>query len=245
MRGWFGIGRAPSEPLAARNCAELGENRTAPTGPRRPTLLRFPRDSAAREAEMARSARRAIDYEDEGSPGSMLARFLVWAGLAAAALGSAALAAQTRTGTERLVSLLGLPAPAGGAGKSAAPASVVIRPSDAEIESRRLAEAVRLLTADRDRVLARLETLEHSLEVTGSIPRGPPASGAPDGPVVPPNWSLVPSSIPLAAGLPPAAGLTPPVVPTAPGAGFPAAGAPTTTTHGDVHAASGRTPQHG
>jgi len=122
---------------------------------------------------------------------------------------------------------------------------VVIRPSDAEIESRRLAEAVRLLTADRDRVLARLETLEHSLEVTGSIPRGLPASSAPDGPVVPPNWSLVPSSIPLAAGLPPAAGLTPPVVPTAPGAGFPAAGAPTTTTHSDVHAASGRTPQHG
>lgn len=46
-----------------------------------------------------------------------------------------------------------------------------IRPLDAR-EGRRLAETVRTLSSDRDRLLARIATLEHSVEdVTGSIAR--------------------------------------------------------------------------
>ena len=51
------------------------------------------------------------------------------------------------------------------------------RQSDQEAEQRRLSEAIRLLAADRDRLLARLNTLERSLDdVTGSI-AAPTAQG--------------------------------------------------------------------
>lgn len=51
-----------------------------------------------------------------------------------------------------------------------------IRPLDAR-EGRRLAETVRSLSSDRDRLLARIATLEHSVEdITGSIARSEKAA---------------------------------------------------------------------
>ena len=56
------------------------------------------------------------------------------------------------------------------AARSAKDPNSPIAPSDQEAEQRRLGEAIRTLAADRDRLLARLSTLERNLEeVTGSI----------------------------------------------------------------------------
>ena len=87
-----------------------------------------------------------------------------------------------------------------------------VRPLDAR-EGRRLAETVRSLVAERDRLTARLDTLEHSVEdITGSIAKikvAPPAIE----PTVPeaaqPRAEEVTSSIapPSEASLPPAPGV--------------------------------------
>src|SRR5215211_6868583 len=77
---------------------------------------------------MAHRVRSTIDYDEEDTGGSAVVRFFVWAGLAAIAVGSVALAAQTQTGAERLARLAGhrmavaspiQPQPAGGAGGAA------------------------------------------------------------------------------------------------------------------------------
>jgi hypothetical protein len=156
---------------------------------------------------MAHGVRSNIDFDDEGSGSSMLVRSFVWGGIAAIAIGSVVLAAQTQGGAERLAAILG-GAPAGSgkpapAVRTAAPATP--QSSVATLESRRLAESVRALTADRDRLLARLDAIERNLDVTASLPKEsvaaapPPAAASPP---VPPNWSLVPSNIPPAAGVP-------------------------------------------
>jgi len=159
---------------------------------------------------MAHRAHRTIDFDDEGSVSPMLVRFLVWGGLAAVALGGAMLAAQTQTGTQRLAEIFGSRSPTNGMARSAAalaaPAAVPQR-ADAEIESRRLAESIRVLAADRDRLLARLDAIERSLDVTASTARDTAAALAanpPSSPAVPvpPVWSLVPNNLPPAAGVP-------------------------------------------
>jgi hypothetical protein len=85
-----------------------------------------------------------------------------------------------------------------------------IRPLDAR-EGRRLAETVRSLAADRDRLLARVATLEQSLDgVTGSIARVEKAArAAPATPVTSP----VPAA-PVAAGPAPSAHPTASAAPT-------------------------------
>jgi hypothetical protein len=98
---------------------------------------------------------------------TQLVRLGVWIGLATLAVLVVVLTARTETGIRRIATLL---APSEAARTSKAP-QLANRQSDQEAEQRRLAEAVRLLTADRDRLTARLTTLERNLdEVTGSIP---------------------------------------------------------------------------
>jgi len=161
---------------------------------------------------MAQPARnRPIEWEEESAGGSLSNRILVWAGLAAVALGSAALLAQTRTGTEKLAQIVGHDAAAKVAsrGPSAKGPTLAVQPSDAELERRHLADAVRSLVADRDRLMARLDAVERNLDVTASIPREtptpaptPPVDRSP-GPPLPPVWSEMPGNIPPAAGVPP------------------------------------------
>jgi hypothetical protein len=98
----------------------------------------------------------------------------------------------------------GAPAP------PAAPTAAAPRPAESD-EARRLAESVRLLAADRDRLQARIDALERNLDVTGSIPRdnSDAASTPPTSAPLPPAWSMFPSTLPPAAGIP-AAPVPPP-----------------------------------
>jgi hypothetical protein len=171
---------------------------------------------------MAHRARNTIDFDEEDAGSSTVVRFLVWAGLAAIAIGTVALAAQTQSGAERLAGLtkhrIAMASPV--QPKPPAAPVAAARPADADIEQRRLAESIRLLAADRDRLLARIEALERNLDQTGSTPREnaaaatPPATPTADA-ALPPNWSLVPGNMPAGAGVPPT---------TASGANAPAAG---------------------
>ena len=105
---------------------------------------------------------------------TQLARLAVWISLATVALIMVVFVARTESGIRRIATLL---TPSEAARTSKAP-QLANRPSDQEAEQRRLAEAVRTLSADRDRLATRLTVLERNLdEVTGSIP---PASQADD-----------------------------------------------------------------
>jgi len=88
-------------------------------------------------------------------------RFGIWFALTASAVAAAVLSAYSEPGVRRLA--LGGPSPAGAAAASPR--------FGTEAEMRGLTETVRLLAADRDRLLARLSTLERNVEdVTGAIP---------------------------------------------------------------------------
>src|ERR1044072_8677414 len=98
---------------------------------------------------------------------TQLARLGVWISLATLAVIAVFLVARTETGLRRVATLL---APAEAARPSKAP-QLANRPSDQEAEQRRLAEAVRTLTADRDRLAARLTVLERNLDQVSSEER--------------------------------------------------------------------------
>ena len=111
---------------------------------------------------------------------TQLIRFGAWTGLATLAVLVAIVAARTETGARRIATLISPEPPA--ATRSAKELQLANRALDQEAEQRRLSEAVRLLAADRDRLLARVSTLERSVEdVTGSIgqlPAKAPAAAA-------------------------------------------------------------------
>jgi hypothetical protein len=102
-----------------------------------------------------------------------LPRLVLWGVSAALAVALAVIGSQTEGGMQRLAAAMtGLTqaAPA----RLAVPSAAQLAPPafDAEGEARRLSEAVRQLTADRDRLAARVAALERSLEdVTGSFAR--------------------------------------------------------------------------
>jgi hypothetical protein len=119
---------------------------------------------------------------------TQLIRLGVWISLATLAALTVVLTARTEIGVRRIASLLTPAEQARGA-----KVQVATRPSDQEAEQRRLSEAVRVLAADRDRLQARLNTLERSLEdVTGSIP---PASANPK-PSAAPTQSVTAAPLP-------------------------------------------------
>jgi hypothetical protein len=118
---------------------------------------------------------------------SQLTRLGVWIALATVAVLTAVLTARTETGIRRIATLLTPAPPEIGRGVKAPTPQLAGRQAEHDAEQRRLSDAVRALAADRDRLLARLSTLERNLEdVTGSIP---PAAGnaktaAPTAPVI-------------------------------------------------------------
>jgi hypothetical protein len=160
---------------------------------------------------------------------TQLARLGVWIGLATVAVLIAVLAARTEGGIRRIAGLLS-PAPQEQPVRTAkGPTPLPMqRQSDQEAEQRRLSEAIRLLAADRDRLLARINTLERSVEdVTGSIgaptPRVSPPSPLPSIPAAPPTASPAPP--PPGANTAP----TPPATGSRVAAGHLATGHPTAT----------------
>src|SRR5262245_20355527 len=105
------------------------------------------RAAARREGRRAMAARSA----------SLLG---TWLALTMVALAAAILSLYTESGVHRLARA-GSPAPSDGGSARPAP----------DPEVRRLAETVRALSTDRDRLIARVATLERNLDdVTGSIP---------------------------------------------------------------------------
>ena len=107
---------------------------------------------------------------------TQLIRFGVWSGLATLAVLVAVVSARTESGVRRIATLISPEPPA--AARSAKDLQLANRALDQEAEQRRLSEAIRILAADRDRLLARVTTLERNVEdVTGSI--GQPAAKAP------------------------------------------------------------------
>jgi hypothetical protein len=94
-----------------------------------------------------------------------LLRQAVWGSTAAMALLMAVVAGQTETGSQRANAVLSLLHPT-----PLMPPQQAARPFDAEAASKQLAQAVRGLAEDRDRLKARLAAVEHNLDdMTGSI----------------------------------------------------------------------------
>ena len=131
---------------------------------------------------------------------TQLIRFGVWIALATVAVLTAVVAARTETGVRRIATLISnQPATARGAREP----QLANRQFDQEGEQRRISEALRALAADRDRLLARVNTLERSLDdVTGSI-SGPARAPSP----LPPS---------MAPGTPPSAALPQTLPPSGP-----------------------------
>jgi len=151
-----------------------------------------------------------------------LTRLGVWITLATVAMLTVVLTARTESGIRRIATLITPAEPA-----RSARVPVANRQSDQEAEQRRLGEAIRALTADRDKLLARINMLERNLEdVTGSIP--PKAVG--------------PSTPVFAAPLPaPQAATTPPAQPTGSNQSRVAAGHLVTGTAGAAESVATRT----
>src|SRR5215469_883611 len=140
-------------------------------------------DAMARQLRYAPS--RSYSYEDEDHIDMRpLVRLGVWGFSAGIAIGVAVLAGRTEVGAARasaaLAALRTSPMELLNPGASEA--------SKAEAEVKDLAETVNALTADRDRLAARVASLEQSLtDLTGSIARersaaggGNPAAGSAD-----------------------------------------------------------------
>jgi len=165
---------------------------------------------------VARAADRLFGDEDEGLDLRQAVKFAAWGGLAAVAVAAAVFAARTDAGAERLAHLFGGPTQAAADAASVRKADpLAARLAQAEIEASRLAETVRTLTDDRDRVLARLEAIERNLDVTAAIRENPPAPKAPT--AAPEPAAASPAPLPAGPATPslPASILTPnPLMPT-------------------------------
>jgi hypothetical protein len=142
-----------------------------------------------------------------------LLRLAIWGGVATFALFVAAISAffsspgshrQTAAPAGQTTTVQGSPAQ-GAAQPGTFAGDFAPRSSETAEETRRLAEAVRALAADRDQALSRIAALEHNLDgVTGSInPTSPPAAAPP-----PPSPPAAVNVKPVARTESPAAPLT-------------------------------------
>ena len=104
-------------------------------------------------------------------------RLGAWSGITILCVAAAVVAAYTETGAHRLAS------------SDAAMRASGAPPPASDSETRRLADAVRVLTADRDRLAARVSALERNLDdVTGAIPSRPGSdAGNPAASPLPPS----------------------------------------------------------
>jgi hypothetical protein len=172
-------------------------------------------DIAERVSERIRSeqtmsaATKRVFWSVEGPTFDMrsLIRLGIWGGSATVALGLAVISAYSSTGTQRLATATnsgGSPQPVVSDIETAAQ---VARTTE---ETRRLADQVRTLAADREQLLTRIAALERGLDdVTGSIKQVAPANP-------PPAAASAPASIPAAPTTPPAP--SPPTAAAAPAA---------------------------
>jgi hypothetical protein len=159
-----------------------------------------------------------------------LLRLAAWGAGACAALAVAVMAAQSDMGGRRAgTAIASLTGTAGEQNAKSNRAELLAR-ADAEREAKRLAEAVRVLAGDRDRLAGRVAHLERNLEdLTGSVARvaaqpHPPAP--PSRATEPPPMAAAPKTVPASpaptaslpsnAAEPPAAWAPQPVIPMPP-----------------------------
>jgi hypothetical protein len=102
-----------------------------------------------------------------------LRRLAIWGGTATMALVMAVVAGYSDNASRQPTAAAGATGAPGNVQKSdGRTARLDARPTEIEAETQRLADAVRVLTADRDRMVARIGTLERNLEdITGTIKR--------------------------------------------------------------------------
>ena len=119
-------------------------------------------------------ARRGATFEPEEESIGLhrIGLTAVWAFVAVLAVTVTIVAGKSDTGARRLsVALDGLPWPSRGATSLAEDAAATTRIARDDAEARALAETVRTLATDRDRLMARIGLLERDRDITASVPR--------------------------------------------------------------------------
>jgi hypothetical protein len=112
-------------------------------------------------------------------PQRLLSRLMTWAGVALLAAGAAILAARSETGSQRIARLFAPAPPVQVVQRTEPPRPVASDPMLA-YETRRLADQVRVLAAEREALTDRLAAVERTVgDVTASIPRQEPAAPRP------------------------------------------------------------------
>jgi hypothetical protein len=120
-------------------------------------------------------------------------RHVLWGSAAVAAVLIAVFTSLGTFGSQRasraLSSFASLPSPHAAQSASPSPNQAVRGPLDPDAATRQLAQTVRGLLEDRDQILVRLSTLEHSVDdMTGSITQQIAGAKAVTTPVSPPQW---------------------------------------------------------
>jgi hypothetical protein len=130
--------------------------------------------------------------DDEGWRLSAKARQpILWGGAALAAVAMAVAAASTEAGSQRL-------SQASGFAPEPSPLTLTERqvPFEIAADLKRISETIRLLAADRDRLQARVSTLEHLVEdATAAIPAGVGTGHASEPPIAPAVMAYASGSI--------------------------------------------------
>jgi hypothetical protein len=128
---------------------------------------------------MAAQARRSIvSWQEQAFDMRSLRRLAIWGGTATTALVMAVVAGYSGNASRQSMagaSAAGAPSATGAPSvqkSDARTARLDAHPAEMEPETQRLADAVRVLAADRDQLVARIGTLERNLEdITGTIKR--------------------------------------------------------------------------
>ena len=160
---------------------------------------------------MARPTDIVVDGDDEGLNIGAALKFVAWGSVAASAAAIVVLVAQTESGAQRLAQILSGPTRAAADSMPVQKVNpLAARLAETEGEAQRLGETVRRLTADRDKVVARLDALERNADVTGSVRDGAAAREAAPAPAAanPPA-----ATQPAPAPAPPIAATTTPAPP--------------------------------
>jgi SPOR domain len=176
-----------------------------------------------------------------------LERLALWASAAAAALFVAVIAGRSDVGSQRIAWFFSSAHPP--SSRAAHPIEGAAAPPDSEAVTQQLVHAVRGLTEDRDRLMARLAAIEHHLDdVTGSVARQIEAARTPPWPDKAPPApatraviaSIVTPALPPPVGSAPLPGLAPP--PELAPAAAPAAPAPPPQAVANAEATSAAAP---
>lgn len=141
---------------------------------------------------------------------SALRRLCAWGGSATIALAAVAIATQTESGSHRLqLALVQESQP----DRAVPMTDIAPRVLENDAETKRLQAQIRTLAADRDRLTARIASLEHSLDdITGSIKRQAELAATPP-PVSAPPVQSTPATTPQTASAPAASSAPmPPVI---------------------------------